>query len=600
MTGRILGVLILSLTVSAQARVWQVTPRTLAGMDPNDQVGAIGQAVAHLEPGDTVLLHSGIYRELVNIDASGTPEKPITIRAAEGESVILTGADRLTDWSLIPGSDQVCSTPWPHKFIAWNKSFTHPNDDYHRLIGRCEQVFVSGYPLQQVLERDKLSRGTFFADLDAQRLYLQPAGNQDITKDKALVEASARDQILRVKGSHVVIKGIRFRYAANRAQQGAVQFAGDHATIEDCTFEYTNASGAVFSGKDIVVRNCTFQHNGQLGFGASRAHNLLLTGCTVRNNNTKGFDRGWEAGGDKICLTRRAVLENSIFTDNRGNGIWFDIGNEDCEVRNCLIANNEDAGIFYEISYGLHAHDNVIVGNGLAFTPGAWGAAAGISLSSSPGCTIERNLILGNKEGFNFREQTRSTPRIDDRKSEPVWNHDQTIRHNVLAFNRDAQVWGWFDMSDERHWPRALVVTPSGVSVSRASRPRIAGQARPEPVEGMPPTQTGAFAGTLQTGLSLEDLKLVFESNLYSPNSGQDLFNWGVTWKKHKRYPNLGELRQDLPLDQGSEVAPFHVQDYSALDLRVPTDSPALKMDCYPRGTVPQVRLGTFSPNQPR
>ena len=576
MTGRMLGVLILSLTISAQARVWQVTPRTLAGLDPNDQVRTIGQAVAHLEPGDTVLLHSGIYRELVTIDSSGTPEKPITIRAAEGESVTLTGADRLTDWSLIPGGERVYSTPWPHKFVAWNKSFIHPNDDYHRLIGRCEQVFINGYPLQQVLERDKLSRGTFFADIDAQRLYLQPPGNQDITKDKALVEASTREQILRVKGNHVVIKGIRFRYAANRAQQGVVQFAGDRITVEDCIFEYTNASGTVFTGKNIVVRNCTFQHNGQLGFGASRAHGLLLTGCTVRNNNTKGFDRGWEAGGDKICLTRRAVLENSIFTDNRGNGIWFDIGNEDCEVRNCLIANNEDAGIFYEISYGLHAHDNVIVGNGLAFTPGAWGAAAGISLSSSPGCTIERNLILGNKEGFNFREQSRSTPRIDDRKSEPVWNHDQTIRHNVLAFNRDAQVWGWFDTSDERHWPKSMQSAQKPPAEKPAAKP-------PQP-----------------TGLSLESLKLTFESNLYSPNSGQDLFNWGVTWKKHKRYANLDELHKDLSVDQGSAVAEFHVKDYSALDLRVPVDSPAVKMDCYPRGTVPQVRLGTFSPNQSR
>ena len=96
----------------------------------------------------------------------------------------------------------------------------------------------------QVLERDKLSRGTFFADIEAQRLYVQPAGNQDITKDKALVEASTREQILRVKGSYVIVKGIRFRYAANRAQQGAVQFSGDHITVEDCIFEYTNASGA--------------------------------------------------------------------------------------------------------------------------------------------------------------------------------------------------------------------------------------------------------------------------------------------------------------------------------------------------------------------
>jgi len=562
---------ILSLTVSTQARVWHVAEKTLPGIDPSDQTTTIGKSVARLEPGDTLLLHGGVYREVVSIDRSGTAERPIMIRAAEGESVTLTGADRLTEWSLIQGYERVYSTPWPHRFVAWNKTYTHPNDDYHRLIGRCEQVSINGYPLRQVLERDKLSRGTFFVDLEAQRLYIQPADNQEITRNKAMVEASTRDQILRVRGNYVVVKGLRFRCAANRAQQGAAQFSGDHVTVEDCTFEYTNASGATFTGKDLTVRNCTFQQNGQLGFGASRAHGLLMTGCTVRNNNTKGFDRGWEAGGDKICLTRGAIIENSIFADNRGNGIWFDIGNEDCQVRNCLIANNENAGIFYEISYGLHAHDNVIVGNGFAFTPGAWGAAAGISLSSSPSCTIERNLILGNKEGFNFREQSRSTPRIDNRKSEPVWNHDQIVRHNVLAYNRDAQVWGWFDGSDERHWPKSTqsVVAPSGVS-------------------------SDALTGTLQTALSLEDLKLTFEDNLYCPNPGQDLFNWGVTWKKCKRYEDLDAARRDLSIDQGGHVAEFHVEDYAKLDLRVPADSPAVKMDCYPHGSVPGVRLGTL------
>ena len=101
----------------------------------------------------------------------------------------------------------------------------------------------------------------------------------------------------------------------------------------------------------------------------------------MRRNNAKEFDRGWEAGGDKVCLSRGVVIEGSRFEDNQGSGIWFDIGNEECTVKNCLIADNDDAGIFYEISYGLHAHDNVIVGNGFADTPGSWGASAGICLS---------------------------------------------------------------------------------------------------------------------------------------------------------------------------------------------------------------------------
>ena len=187
---------------------------------------------------------------------------------------------------------------------------------------------------------------------------------------------------------------------------------------------------------------------------------------------------------------------------------------------------------------------------------------------------------MGNKEGFNFREQIRSTPRIDG-ESEPVWNHDQVIRNNVFAYNRDAQVWGWFDIADERHWPRSMqekqfVVTPSGVSSDAPS----AGSGQ-------------ALTGTLQTGLSLEDLNLTLESNLYRPAPGQGLFHWGVIWKKHKRYENLDDVRKELSLAQGSRIAEFRVEDYFGLDFRVPADSPALKMGCYPQGTVPGLRLGT-------
>ena len=574
------GLLLLSLSLGAwradscaTAKTWHVAKATIAGISAADQVNRIDEAVARVQAGDTIVIHGGVYREKVVLSQSGSAEAPITLRAAEGEYVVMTGADPITEWSQEPGEDHAYSAPWPHTFIGWNPHHTHPSDEYHRLIGRCEQVFINGYRLGQVLQRARLSRGTFYVDLDAQRLYVRAANDQDVTGRGVRVEASTRDRILDVEGSYVRIKGIRFRYAANRAQQGAVEFSGDHIAVEDCLFEYTNAGGAEFGGSDIVVRRCTFQHNGQLGFGANRAHRLLMTGCTVRNNNTRGFNRGWEAGGNKICLTRGAVIEKSTFVENRGNGIWFDIGNEDCEVRNCLIAFNEDAGIFYEISYGLHAHDNVIVGNGFAFTPGAWGAAAGISLSSSPGCTIERNLITGNKEGFNFREQRRSTRKIDG-QSGPVWNHDQVIRNNVFAYNRDAQAWGWFDIDDERHWPRSMqqdpfVVTPSGVS------------------------SQDALTGTRETRLSLEDLNLTFENNLYCPAPGQGLFNWGVTWKKHMRYENLDDVRKELSLAQGGAVAKFHVEDYPALDFRVRADSPALKMGCYPQGTIPGIKLGT-------
>lgn len=537
-------------------RTWHVSPRELKGVPADVQFRTISESATKAGPGDTVMIHGGIYRETVTVETSGTAEKPIRFEAASGERVVVTGADEIREWRKEPKGN-IYSAAWPHRFLEWSKSGTHPDDNYHRMIGRCEQVFALGLPLLHVLDRPSLTRGTFF--VDAGRLFVCPRDGADYSKEPPLVEASARQVIWHNKGAHIHLRGLRFRYAANMAQRGAVQFEGDNGLAEDCTFESTNSSGASFVAKGLTVRRCTFQDNGQLGFGAARAHNLLFTECVVRNNNVKGFDRGWEAGGDKLVLCRGAVLEKSQFIGNRGNGVWFDIGNETCEVRNCLIADNEDCGIFYEISYGLNAHDNVIVGNGFGETPGSWGAGAGISLSSSPDCLIERNLMIGNREGFAFREQGRTTPRIDDDKERPIWNHDQVIRNNVMALNRDAQVWGWFDLDDGRLWPAAM-------------------QEATEKKSG--------------SGLTLEKLAFTFEGNLYGARPWQGLFNWGVDWKRHKIYGTLDEVRSELKLERGGRAEEFNIEGFPSRDFRVPAGSPMLKMGCYPKGEVPGVKLG--------
>jgi hypothetical protein len=341
-----------------------------------------------------------------------------------------------------------------------------------------------------------------------------------------------------------------------------------------------NSCGATFAATGLIVRRSIFQDNGQLGFSANRAHGLLMSECLIRNNNVKGFDRGWEAGGNKLVLCRGAVLEKSRFVNNRGNGIWFDIGNEKCVVRNCLIADNEDAGLFYEISYGLHAHENVIIGNGFAATPGAWGAGAAVSLSSSPDCVIERNLVVGNREGFNFREQSRKTPLINDRHERPVWNHDEQIRNNVMALNRDAQVRGWFDVDDGRHWPALL----------QDAAEKAQGKAARAPAADVPATAKESASGPV--GLTLEALKLTFANNIYCAQPWQPLFVWGVEWKRHRTYATLDDVRSELKLESGSQTADFLVADPLIRDFRVPRESLMLKMGCYPRGDVPGVKLG--------
>ena len=97
-------------------------------------------AAEQAEPGDVVVIRGGIYRERVIVKSSGTAEMPIRFETAPGEQVVVTGADVLAGWRKADAAQPVYSVAWPHRFITWNQSMTHPNDAYHRLIGRCEQV----------------------------------------------------------------------------------------------------------------------------------------------------------------------------------------------------------------------------------------------------------------------------------------------------------------------------------------------------------------------------------------------------------------------------------------------------------------------------
>ena len=300
-----LGASLAPARVDGAPRTWHVAPVAIDGMPEAAQFRTIGEAAAQAGPGDTVLIHGGVYRESVTAATGGTADAPIRFVAAPGEHVVITGADVIEEWAAEPAAEGVYSAPWPHRFIGWNESGTHPDDDAHRMIGRCEQVFIEGYPLLQVLDRSSLSRGSFFVDLEAKRLYVCPRDGADLTAEGGpLVEASVRQELWRSVGAHIHLKGLRFRYAANMAQHGAARFEGDHGVVEDCVFEATNSVGATFVAADLTVRRCTFRANGQLGFGASRAHRLLFTDCVVRDNNVKGFSRGWEAGGDKLVLCR--------------------------------------------------------------------------------------------------------------------------------------------------------------------------------------------------------------------------------------------------------------------------------------------------------
>ncbi len=107
----------------------------------------IGKATGLLQPGDTVYVKAGVYRELVILSKSGTAAKPITIAAAPGAAgkVIINAAEPVTNWRKCTGPQDCAGNPnWSHIYWADVASLVaaHPDQDF-----AIRQVFQNGQRL---------------------------------------------------------------------------------------------------------------------------------------------------------------------------------------------------------------------------------------------------------------------------------------------------------------------------------------------------------------------------------------------------------------------------------------------------------------------
>ena len=77
----------------------------------------ISQAASVAQPGDTVIVHAGTYREWVKPIHSGADNsRRIAYRAAPGEEVFVKGSERITSWK--PEEDAVWKVELPNSFFG--------------------------------------------------------------------------------------------------------------------------------------------------------------------------------------------------------------------------------------------------------------------------------------------------------------------------------------------------------------------------------------------------------------------------------------------------------------------------------------------------
>lgn len=93
----------------------------------------ISAAAAVAQPGDTITVHAGIYREWVNPPRGGTSDQErITYQAVKGETVVITGSDPAKGWERVSGD------VW--KLVVSNKRF----GEFHPYVEKVEGDWFEG------------------------------------------------------------------------------------------------------------------------------------------------------------------------------------------------------------------------------------------------------------------------------------------------------------------------------------------------------------------------------------------------------------------------------------------------------------------------
>jgi hypothetical protein len=513
-----------ALTLSAHlcAAEFVVDQKNTAAKDDNPGTAAapfktINKAASVARAGDTVTVKAGLYREYIELLQNGAAAAPIVFRADPPGSVVVSGADLVTNWEPLAGSEGLYSTPWNALFFMEKDDKGQPIEFHPAsapLWGRAEQVLVDGKQLKPCPNLDDLRKaraeyvsasdkgespvlktpmprlggpfnGMFTVDTRKEKkLYLWLADGGDPRQHP--VELAVRERVIGSTHAieYVQVHGFVFKNAATFSQRPAVALYGKNNLLENCIVEEMSGAGAYVEG---TVRHCVIRNNGNCGGGAIGS-NFVNEETLWEGNSWKPIDRNWEAAGMKSCRMDGGVYQRCVFRRNGGPGLWFDIHARNILVTECAFVENEGSGLFIEISRNVRVVHNLVLRNAVAavgiIDPGSW-SSGGIHLGESMNCFVGWNTCVGNRDGITFREQGPRVEVTPDYGDVPYRNTGDVVVSNICADNANFQLGFWSDnfyfgphpnekdlYKDEEAWqqhvktiPRALLYKPQDMGL---------------------------------------------------------------------------------------------------------------------------------------
>ncbi|MBX7258069.1 MAG: carbohydrate-binding protein [Candidatus Hydrogenedentes bacterium] len=333
-----------------------------SGDDKNDgsptaPYKTISAAAAVAQPGDTITVHEGVYRERVNPPRGGESDsKRIVYQAALGEKVTITGAEEIKNWEYVKGD--VWKVVLPNSFFGdFNPYGDLIRGDWFNPKERPHHtgaVYLDGNWLIEAAKLDEVMapRGTVPSWLgSADPEYLLNVARWrplDESKDTPWVEASKYTEKSGTQNAPCSEGGECI---------GFIQ-RGHWVKYKDVDF----GAGA----KSIEIRAASASRGGTIEIHADRPEGELLGSCAVPNT---GDWQSWSSfkttikpvsGVKTICLVFRGAVQPNLSNtplwfaevDDKNTTIWAQFINVGPNSHNVEI--NVRQTVFYPENTGIN------------------------------------------------------------------------------------------------------------------------------------------------------------------------------------------------------------------------------------------------------
>lgn len=328
----------------------------------------VNRALTSLTAGDTLYLRGGVYYENVRCAASGTKEKPITIRSYPGELASIDGGfaeffrSPAEAWEPVAGTTDEYRSTQPYGNIryalgSFGDSFVGLNTYYHAQDLRAKsEAWVELPPSPDVDPKKRVRADVepvycgpgLWYDPATHRIHVRLAHTHLVNRPNYTGPTDPRKVPLIITPSHAV--PLRLDGAKHvRIQDLVVRGAGlDTVVFEQCSYiDFDNVT--VWCGAE--------------GIRATGLQNFKMTGCGVYGNV-----QPWSFRTDTSLRARPGVPTRDITRLNThallipDSGREFDVyaipQNDDWEISYCTFSNGHDG--VYIGGLNCRFHHNIV------------------------------------------------------------------------------------------------------------------------------------------------------------------------------------------------------------------------------------------------